>query len=105
MSKPKFRWWGYALKMVKDYPMLCATEDPSHDELRERGAVQAAIDTTLQMEQGKQRVELIRSVYWGKRKQTIEDVSAQLNIEPTVADRWHSAFIRQVGRCWGFDVG
>lgn len=104
MGRPKYRWWSFALNMVKAYPALCTMKKPSCDDLRERDAVQAAINATMQMDQGEQRIELIRSVYWGKRKQNIDDVYAQLDIDPTVADRWHGDFIRQVGKHWGFDI-
>ena len=35
MSKPRYRWWGFVCKMIRDYPML----EKSIDDLRQQSIV------------------------------------------------------------------
>lgn len=102
MSKPRFRWWQYAIKMVQDYPELNDAINLSEGDQRDRNAVAGAIETTIQQPQGEQRMTLIDAVYWGSAKRTIKEAAAQLSIADTVAESWHGEFIREVGKCWGF---
>ena len=104
MSKPRFRWWQYAIKMVRDFPALDTAGQLSADDQRDRNAVAGAIEATMQQPQGEQWIAIIQGVYWGKQSQTIEEVAMQLSISDMTADRWHGDFIREVGKCWGFDT-
>ena len=104
VSKPRFRWWSYVIKMVRDFPTLNAADHLSTDDQRDRDAVARAVENTRLQPHGEQRLTLISSVYWGDRKHTVEEVAAQLSITDQMADTWHGDFVREVGRCWGFDI-
>lgn len=104
MSNSRFRWWQYAIKMVRDFPALNAACDLSTNDQRDRDAVAEAIRATMQQPKGEQRLLLIRLSYWDEHKQTVKEAAAQLSITETVAERWHGDFVREVGKCWGFDI-
>lgn len=105
MSKPRYRWWGYALKVVRDYPKLVATECLSEDDQKERDAVARAIEQASAGKHGKETMELIRQVYWSGVSRRIEDVARRLYISENTAARRHHEFIRAVGRCLGVTSG
>ncbi len=104
MSKPRYRWWGYARNVVRAYPKLMAAKCLAEDDLRDREAVAKAIEITMQKRKGKELLALIRGVYWGNAEQRIEDVALHLYISGTTATRWHGEFIRLVGTGLGFST-
>lgn len=104
MSHPRFRWWQYAIKMVQDFLVLDVAAVLSADDQRDHDAVAEAIRATRQMEQGEHRMLLVREIYWAGSKCTLEEAAARLSVAEAVAEQWHGDFIREVGRCWGFDI-
>ncbi len=72
---------------------------------KEYEAVTNAIHITTMYPNGDTRVELISRMYWqGKKKQNISDVVAGLYISEATGKRWHAAFIRLVGECFGYEI-
>ncbi len=69
---------------------------------QEYEAVTRAVSITELYPDGDRRVELIRQMYWKGRKQNIESVVYNLHIATATGRRWHSAFIRLVGECFGY---
>ena len=72
---------------------------------REYDAVSRAIELTEQMPNGKLHVELIRQMYWKGKRLRITDVIGRIGVADATGDRWHSAFIRLVGFCYGLEDG
>jgi len=104
MSKPRYRWWGYVRRVVRDYQKLMAANSLTVDDRKDRDAVTRAIDQTSQQPNGENRLSLIKGVYWGSVEQCIEDVAFQLYISNETAKRWHGEFIRLVADGLGFDT-
>lgn len=103
MSKPRYRWWGYARNVVRAYPKLMAAKSLTAEDLRDRDAVTMAIDITRQKRKGEELLALIEEVYWGSARR-IEDAAMRLYIADQTARRWHGEFIRTVGQCLGLYV-
>jgi RinA family phage transcriptional activator len=70
-------------------------------ERLEVDAVRAAIKQTLQKEDGRQRMKLIRHIYWTHEKKTMSGVALELYISRATAFRWASEFIMLVAECFG----
>lgn len=104
MSKPRYRWWGYALKVVRDYPKLLAADHLTVDDQKDRDAVAQAIEQIRQGRHGEETLQLIKHVYWDGSARRIEDAAMRLHISESTAKRWHREFIRAVGRGLGFSV-
>ena len=104
MSKPRYRWWGYARNVVRAYPKLMAAKCLAEDDLSDRDAVTQAINITKQKRKGGDMLGLIKGVYWGRSEQSIEKAASHLYISGTTAIRWHGEFVRTVGKCLGFAV-
>lgn len=68
---------------------------------RELEAVRQAIDETLTMPNGKERLEMVRLVFW-KKTHTLEGAAIKCHVSYVTARRWHGEFIRLVGKTFGF---
>ena len=135
MSKPRYRWWGFARKMIRDYPELKEAWNDLHsqsmtadysgmpkggsagrtvesialrqlppDDQKVYDAVTRAIEITRVRPDGKDRLDLIRYVYWYKKLHTVKDGALQVYVSERTAERWHSDFVKLVGKCYGFDI-
>lgn len=135
MSKPRYRWWGFARNMIRDYPGLKLAHANLHrqnmvadnsgmpkgggggrtvesiamrqllpDDQKVFDAVTKAVEITELRPDGKERVELIRLMYWVQRPMTAMSASMLLHIADVTAKRWHGDFVRLVGKCYGYDV-
>ena len=104
MSKSRYRWWGYVRHMVRDYQKLIDAKHLTVDDQKDRDAVTKAIDIARQQPKGEELLTLIRDVYWNNGGLRINDAALHLYISEITAKRWHSEFIRLVGKCWGFTV-
>lgn len=104
MSKPRYRWWGYALKVVRAYPKLLIVDYLTVDDQKDRDAVAQAIEQIRQGQHGEKMLQLIKQVYWDRSARRIEDAARWLYISESTACRWHREFIRAVGRGLGFSV-
>lgn len=89
MSKPRYQWWGYAKSMVRRYP-----NKVNPDEHR---AVNAAIEETLEMPTGEDRMRVVKMVLM-KRTHDIEGAAMVCNVAPVTARYYHTDFIRAVGK-------
>lgn len=74
------------------------------DDQKDYDAVTEAIELIKLRADGEERLALIRYVYWGEREHPIKDAAPQLNISEPTAYRWHTGFVRLVGKCRGFDI-
>lgn len=67
---------------------------------REKAAVEKAIDETVKLETGEERMKMVRMVLWD-HTHTIAGAARELNrCERTLA-QWHGEFIRLVADCFG----
>ncbi len=71
---------------------------------KEYDAVTSAIHITRMHPNGDARVQLIDRIYWQGKKRSITDVMSGLYISEATAKRWHAAFIRLVGECFGYEI-
>lgn len=135
MSSPKYRWWGYARRMIRDYPSLKQQHQDLHEQSMTAGysgtgggggagrkteqvalrelppddqdaydAVRQAVEATLLIDQGKNKLALIEQMYWLPKPLPIGAAAYKLHISEPTAKRWHRAFVRLVGKCYGFTI-
>ncbi len=131
MSHARYDWWGYCKGMIKRYPMLAAEREALKDpnmiadysgqprggspgnptaqgacrtlsgiKEREYQAVADAITITARKRDGKERLVLVDMMFWA-RSHTLEGVARELHVSYATARRWHSDFVRTVGRQFG----
>ena len=67
---------------------------------RELEAVRQAIDETLTMPNGKERLEMVRLVFW-KKTHTLEGAAMKCHVSYVTARRWHGEFIKDVASAFG----
>jgi len=67
---------------------------------REFDAVDRALDETRRMKDGELRVKLIDLVFWSKTH-TLDGASLSLHVSEMTGRRWHTDFIRLVGKNLG----
>lgn len=82
-----------------------ATRELTQTEQRSLDAVEAAIRATQRRKDGKERLTLIRLVYWPKdyrQALTLREAGDKLYISEATAYRWHRDFILTVARFRGF---
>lgn len=94
MSKPRYGWWGYIKAVIRRYPSLMDAE-VSGIALREKEAVQAAVDATERLENGKDRLMVVDLVFWS-RTHTLEGAAMQVPCSYEAAKRYQQRFIKQV---------
>lgn len=69
---------------------------------RELEAVQKAIEETRALPNGKERLEMVRLVFWDKTKAyTLAGASLKMHWSERKLAEWHGAFIRCVARKFG----
>lgn len=86
--------------MIRRYNKRKDTEGLSGTEARECEAVRRAIENTLLLNGGTERIELVDIIFW-KRTHTIQGAAMVLHLSDRTAQRWHSEFIREVARQFG----
>lgn len=69
---------------------------------KEYEAVTKAVSVTKMLPDGDIRVELIKRMYWGKKKVDMKYIFPALHIAEATATRWHGAFVRLVGEFLGY---
>ena len=135
MSTPRFRWWGFARNMIRDYPYLKEQMQELHeqsitaggsgtrggggvsrkteqvalrtlpgDDQKAYDAVHDALEVTKLQPDGEDIRKLIAQMYWITNPVTIADAAYKLHISEATAKRKHGAFVRLVGKCYGFEV-
>lgn len=89
MSKPRYDWWGYIKRILYRYPNC--------QRASERRAVEEAIQATKGKRDAKQRLELIRLVYWANTRYNLPGAALKLSgVSEATAKRWHGDFIREI---------
>lgn len=71
---------------------------------REVMAVSEAIKRTADMEDGMERLRLVKAVYWSKHRKTMSGIALDLYISRATAFRWNSEFILNVAECFGLYI-
>lgn len=100
MSSPRYDWWGYVKAIIRRYPELKG-RDVSGIALREKEAVEAAIAATERMQNGRERLEVVDMVFW-KKTHTLSGAALMVPCHYETARHWHSDFIKEVARKFGF---
>lgn len=99
MSKPRYRWWGYIKSIIRNYPSL-ENRSCQGIVLRERQAVRSAVDQTLDMESGTERMKVIDLVFF-KQTHTLEGAALMVPCSYDTAQKYHAQFIKLVARNFG----
>lgn len=102
MSKPRYRWWGYVKSMIRNYPSV-QDKYCQGNTLKERQAVQKAIDETKHMENGRERLQVIELVFF-RQTHTLEGAALMVPCHYKTAQKWHNDFIRLVASKYGLDT-
>lgn len=96
MSKPRYPWWGYAKAIIRQYNGGKFTP-ASASQIAEYQAVREAVEQTEAMNGGKERIWLVRIVFW-ERTHTLEGAALEVHCSERTARRWHTEFILLVAR-------
>jgi len=64
---------------------------------RELEAVQQAIEETRTLPNGKERLEMVRLVFWN----TLEGAAMKCHVSYVTARRWHGEFIKRTAQAFG----
>ena len=85
--------------MIRQYP---ARQDQycQGNALKERMAVQQAIDETDRMENGKERLQVVDLVFF-RQTHTLEGAAMMIPCSERTARRWHTDFIKLVAKKYG----
>lgn len=94
MSKPRYRWWGYAKAMLRAYPDGVTTE--------ERTAIESAIEETNRLVDGADRMKVVELVFF-KETHTLAGSAVHVPCSIDTAQKYHADFIRLVGEKRGLN--
>lgn len=86
-------WWSYIKFIIIKYGRV--REANGELERRELEAVHRAIDETLRITNGRDRLEVIDLLYW-KRTKNVKGVADSMSISERTVLRWNGDFIRCV---------
>ena len=96
MPKYHYPWWGYIKAIVRAYPGQRSSE-LSGVALRELEAVRKAVDATMMMDGGANRLKVISMVHW-ERTWTLERAALEVPCGYATAARWQRKFFEEVAR-------
>lgn len=96
MSKNHYDWWGYVKSLVRKYPGNRSSE-LSGVALRNHEAVKKAVDDTMKMDGGVNRLKVINMVHW-ERTRTLEGAALAVPCGYATAARWQRRFFEEVAR-------
>lgn len=96
MNKRHYDWWRYVKSLVRKYPESRSSE-LSGVALREHEAVKKAVDDTLKMDGGKDRLKVIGMVHW-ERTRTLDGAALVVPCGRATAARWQREFFENVAR-------
>ena len=94
MSKPRYRWWGYAKAMLRAYPGNVTEEEGK--------AIESAITETLELSDGKDRIKVIDLVFF-KGTHKLAGAAMQVPCSIDTAQKYHADFIRLLGEKRGLN--
>lgn len=86
MSKPRYKWWGYARAMIRAYPEHCNDN--------EREAVREALQALENYPMPETRKLLVTLYFF--RKKPISAAAAALHLQRSIAEAWLCDFIHDV---------
>ena len=99
----RYGWWPYVQSMIRKYPerdkAVENKEELERVPMWEYKAVARAIAVTEAKEDGKERMQLVRLVYWKNRR--IQSAALDSYISYATARRWCNEFIRTVAEQFG----
>lgn len=96
MSKKHYKWWGYIKAVIREYPGSRSGE-LSGVALREYEAVKRAVDDTLKMDGGVNRLKVISMVHW-ERTRTLGGAALAVPCSDRTAAYWQREFFELVAR-------
>ena len=89
MSKPRYGWWSYVKDILRRYP------DKTNEN--ESEAVRKAVEKTEELVDGKDRMSVIRMVFF-KETHTLQGAALNVPCSYETAKIWTQQFIRLVAR-------
>lgn len=99
MKKQHYKWWGYIKAIIQEYPRNRSSE-LSGVELREHEAVKKAVDETMKMDGGANRLKVISMVHW-ERTRTLEGAALATPCSRSWAAKWQRDFFEETARNQG----
>ena len=101
----RYDWWPYMQAIIKWYPDRQMIFDSlGKIQQREVMAVSEAIKRTADMEDGMERLRLVKAVYWAKHRKTMSGIALDLFISRATAFRWNLEFVLTVAECFGLYI-
>ena len=92
MSKPRYPWWGYVKAIIRQYNGGKFTPATA-SQIAEYQAVREAVEQTEAMNGGKERIWLVRIVFW-ERTHTLEGAALEVHCSERTARGGPSSFCR-----------
>ena len=99
MSRPRYGWWGYVKSMARQYPARSRLA-VSGPEAREQAAVETAIQYTMGLPDGEERMRLVRRSLL-QHTHTLEGAAMEVPCSYATARRWHKEFLQQIAKAYG----
>ena len=99
MSQNRNGWWSYVKYMARKYPNRIGRELQGTEDA-EQAAVEAALRAIAERADGDARVQLVKMVFFDKTH-TLAGAALALHCSERTARRWHTDFLREVGRKFG----
>lgn len=96
MQKQHYKWWGYIKAIIREYPKGRSSE-LTGVELREHEAVKKAVDETMKMDGGANRLKVISMVHW-ERTRTLGGAALAVPCSDRTAAYWQREFFELVAR-------
>ena len=101
----RYDWWSYMQAIIRRFPARQENlESLGIIQQWEVQAVSEAIRRTEAMEDGRERLRLVKAVYWSKHRKTMSGIALDLYISRATAFRWNSEFVLTVAECFGLYI-
>lgn len=98
-KKQHYDWWGYIKAIIRKYPENRSSE-LSGVALREHEAVKKAIDETMMMDGGANRLKIISMVHW-ERTRTLDGAALAIPCGRRTAAYWQREFFEETAKNMG----
>lgn len=99
MSKPKYYWYPHVKKTIEHYPKGIDRQTSRGEA--DYNAVMKVIESTRQMQDGEDRLKLVKMLCWD-RWLTMDAIASRLHISTRTAHRWWRAFVYEVAKEMGY---
>lgn len=99
MSRQRYKWWGYVKAMIRQYEPGKMGGLTGVAE-RERAAVADAVEETMTLVDGVERMKLVNLVFW-RQSHSLDGAALALYVSDRTAQEWHRQFIRLVAKNFG----